>query len=100
VAVVLGVPVAVVQMVQVVAVCHGRVPAALTVPVVVPFVRHMAPRLALVPVSRVLPVQMSVVRVVDVVPVPHLGVTAVRAVGVLVGGVLLVKGGHRARLRL
>jgi hypothetical protein len=91
---------AVVQIVDVVPVRHGGMSAALAVLVGVPVVRRVAARLALVPVSRVLAMQMSVVRVVDVVPVPHLGVAAVRTVDVLVGGVLLVKGGHRAHLRL
>jgi hypothetical protein len=100
VAVVLGVPVAVVQIVDVVAVRHGGMPAALAVLMGVPVVRRVTARLALVPVSRVLAVQMPVVRVVDVVPVPYLGVTALRTVDVLVGGVLLVKGGQFAHLRL
>jgi hypothetical protein len=100
VAFVLGVPVAVVQMVDVVAVRHGGMTAALAVLMGVPVVRRVTARLALVPVAFVLTVQMPVVRVVDVVAVPHLGVTAVRTVDVLVGGVLLVKGGHRAHLRL
>ena len=97
--VVLGVAMTVMNVVHVVAVRHGGVPAVRAVLVAVRFVSHVPAGLALVPVSRVLTVQVSVVRVVDVVAVPYLGVPAVRAVGVLVGGVFLVEGGHGARLR-
>ena len=95
----LGVPVAVVQIVEVVAVLDRRVPAALAVLVAVPVVCDVPARLALVPVAGVLAVQMSVVRVVDVVPVRYLGVTAVRTVGVLVGRVFGMQGCHGAHLR-
>ncbi|GGR78621.1 hypothetical protein GCM10010269_17290 [Streptomyces humidus] len=94
VAFVLGVPVAVVQVVHMVAVPHARVPAALAVPVLVPAVGHVARGLALVPVTAVLPVQMPVVDAVDVVAVVDAVVPAVRAVRVRVGGVFGVGGGH------
>jgi hypothetical protein len=85
---------AVVQVVDMVAVQDALVSAALAVPVVVAVVRRVSVRLALVPVAAVLAVQMPVVRVVDVIPVRHLRVSAVGAVGVGVGGVFQVKGGH------
>ena len=96
---VLGVPVSVVRVVDVVAVLDRGVPAALAVLVGVLGVRGVAARLALVPVPGVLAVQMPVVRVVRVVPVRHGGVPAGRPVVVVVDGVFLVKGGHGARLR-
>src|SRR5262245_37912288 len=65
--VVLGVPVAVVQVVHMVTVLDPLVSAALAVPVVVALVGAMRVGLALVPVPGVLAVQMAVVRVVDVV---------------------------------
>ena len=99
VAVVLRVPVAVVHVVDVVAVGDRRVPAVRPVPVLVALVRDVGAGLALVPVPVVLGVQMPVVRVVDVVPVRHRLVAAGRAVGVLVDGVLLMEGGHGAHLR-
>jgi hypothetical protein len=94
-----GVPVAVVDVVDVVAVQDALVSAVLAVPVLVTVVRDMSAGFALVPVALVLAVQMSVVRVVDVVVVRHLGVSAVRAVGVRVRGVFVVEGGHGAHLR-
>lgn len=97
--VVRGVPVSVVDVVDVVAVCHGRVATAFAVLVLVPLVGGVPAGLALVPVSGVLPVQVAVVRVVHVIAVRHLHMTAGGAVGVLVGGVLLVEGGHAAHLR-
>jgi hypothetical protein len=94
VALVGGVPVAFVEIVDVVAVQDALMSAVLAVPVLMTLVRHMPAGLALVPVPLVLAVQMPVVRVVDVVLVGDLGVTAVRAVGVRVGGVFVVEGGH------
>jgi hypothetical protein len=94
VAFVRGVPMAVVQIVDVVAVQDALVSAALAVPVLVVLVRGVPVRFALVPVAAVFAVQMPVVRVVDVIPVRHLRVSAVGAVGVGVGGVFQVKGGH------
>ncbi len=93
------VAVAVVQVVDVVAVRYARVPAALAVPVVVALVRGVPRGLALVPVAAVRAVQMAVVRVVDVVAVGYLGVPALRAVDVLVGGVFLMESGHGAHLK-
>ena len=87
VAVVLGVPVAVVQIVEWSAVPHARVPAVLAVPVLVPLVRDVPARLALVPVARVLAVQMPVVGRSRRGRRDSAGVPAVRAVGVGVGGV-------------
>lgn len=92
--VVRGVPVAVVEIVDMVAVQDALMAAAVPVPVFVPLVGDMVARLALVPVAAVLAVQMPAVGVVDVVPVRHLGVSAVGAVGVRVGGVFLVEGAH------
>jgi hypothetical protein len=94
-----GVPVTVVEVVDVVAVQDALMAAVLAVPVLVPLVRDMPTGLALVPVALVLAVQVPVVRVVDVVLVRHLGVSAVLAVRVGVGGVFVVEGGHGAHLR-
>jgi hypothetical protein len=94
--VVLGVTVSVVDIVEVVAVPHGRVTAAGAVIVRMTAVRDVLARLALVPVPRVLLVEVAVVRVVDVVAVRDLGMSAGRTVGVLVRGVLVVENGHDA----
>jgi hypothetical protein len=88
-----------VHIVDVVAVEHRSVPAALAVLVGVPVVRDVPARFALVPVPGVLSVQVTVVRVVDVVVVRHRGVAAGRAVDVLVDDVFLMSGGHGAHLR-
>jgi hypothetical protein len=82
VALVAGVPVTVVHIVDMVAVQHALVAAVVPVRVLVTVMGDMPARLALVPVAAVLAVQMAAVRVVDVVPVRHLGVPAVGAVGV------------------
>ena len=93
-----GVPVAVVDVVDVVPVQHGLVSAALAVLVVVALVGDVRARLALVVVAVVRGVQMAVVCVVDVVAVRYRLVSAVRAVGVVVGRVFLVERGHDVRL--
>lgn len=95
---VLGVPVAVVDVVDMVTVLHGRVAAAGSVLVRVAAVRDMFAGLALVPVAGVGAVEVSVVGVVDVVAVRDLGVSAGRTVDVLVRGMLMVEDGHRAHL--
>ena len=95
---VLGVPVSVMDVVDMVTVLHGRVPAAGTVLVRVATVRDMLAGLALVPVAGVGAVEVSVVGVVDVVAVRDLGVSAGRTVDVLVRGVLVVEDGHQAHL--
>jgi hypothetical protein len=90
IAVVRGVPVAVVQVVDVVTVRHRDVPAALTVGVVVPVVPVVGDvpgGLALIPVTVVDAVQVPVVGVVDVIDVRHRDVAAALAVGVGVVGV-------------
>jgi hypothetical protein len=98
VAVVLRVPVTVVDVVDVIAVGDGLVPAVLAVLVFVALVRGVGAGLALVPVAVVLRVQMPLVRVVDVVAVRHRRVAAALAVGVLVDGVFPVESGHGVRL--
>jgi hypothetical protein len=85
-----GVPVLVVDVVDMVAVGDGLVAATLRVLVVVTRVLDVGTRFALVPVPFVLPVQMAVVHVVDVALVPESGVPAVWAVCVVVSGVFLV----------
>ncbi|CCW15325.1 hypothetical protein EBESD8_58970 [Rhodococcus aetherivorans] len=92
--VVRGVPVPVVDVVQVIPVRDGHVPAAFTVDVVVSFVGHMLGGFTLVDVSVVDSVQMPVVHIVDVVAVWHGHVPAALAVGVFVACMFSV-GGHR-----
>jgi hypothetical protein len=83
-----GVPVAVVQVVDVVAVLDRVVAAAFAVHVVVRGMFGVAGGLAFVPVPVVLTVQVAVVGVVDVVTVIDLDVAAARSVDMLVLGVL------------
>lgn len=98
VSVVLGVPVSVVDVVHMVTVLHGWVPAARAVIVRMTAVRDMLARLALVPVPGVCPVEVAVVRVVDVIAVRNLGMSAGRTVCVLVRGMFVVENGHDAHL--
>jgi hypothetical protein len=95
-AVVRGVQVAVVNVVDVVAVRHGDMPATLAVGVFVGAVIGVICRLALVVVARVGAVQVAVVGVVDVVAMRHGDVPATLAVGVLVAGVFFMGGCHGA----
>lgn len=96
VAVVRGVPVSVVDVVDVIAVWDRHVAAAVTMGVVGVLVRNVRRGLALVPVPLVVAVQVSVVDVVDMVAVRHHDVAAAIAVGVGVGRVLGMGGaGHR-----
>ncbi|GAA4474723.1 hypothetical protein GCM10023094_10920 [Rhodococcus olei] len=92
VAVVRGVPVTVVDVVDVVAVRDGHVAAALTVPMFVLAVHGVPGRLALVDVVAVDAVQVSVVDVVGVVTVRNRDVTAAGPVDVVVLGVRMVLG--------
>ncbi|QWF85547.1 hypothetical protein HUW46_09002 [Amycolatopsis sp. CA-230715] len=92
--VVLGVAVAVVQVVDVIAVRHRDVPAAVPVRVLVFVVRLVAFGFALVEVAVVLAVQVSVVDVVDVALVRDRDVPAPRTVFVGVAFVLGVCAGH------
>jgi len=94
VAVVCRVPMAVVHVVDVVAVRDRYVAAALGVRVLVAVVRGVVGRLALVDVAVVVAVQMPVVHVVDVVAVRNGDVAAALAVRVVVTGVFNVGGGH------
>ncbi|GAA3024625.1 hypothetical protein GCM10010448_03050 [Streptomyces glomeratus] len=94
-----GVPVAVVQIVDVVAVRDRPVTAAVAVLVLVSLVGDMHPGLALVPMAAVLTVQMAVVGVVDVIPVRYGVVSAGRAVAVRVSCVFRVLDAHGAHLR-
>lgn len=94
----LGVPVSVVDVVHMVAVLHGGVPAARAVIVRMAAVRDMLARLALVPVSGVRPVEMAVVRVIHVIAVRNLGMPAGRTVRVLMRGMFVVENGHDAHL--
>jgi hypothetical protein len=96
--VVLGVPVSVVGVVDVVAVLHGGVATVGSVLMGVPAVRDMLAGLALVPVAGVRLVEMAVVRVVDVIAVRDLGMPAGRSVFVLMRGVFLVGSRHGAHL--
>jgi hypothetical protein len=95
VAVVRGVPVSVMDVVDVVAVGDGDMTAAVTVGVVGVLVGHVLGGLALVPVSIVAAVQVAVVHVVEVVSVRNHDVATAFAVGMGVRGMLDVGGGHR-----
>jgi hypothetical protein len=75
-----GVPVPVVDVVDVVAVRHGDVAAALSVLVGVAVMFGVAAGLTRLRVSFARPVQMAVVRVVDVIAVRHRDVAASRPV--------------------
>jgi hypothetical protein len=88
------VAVAVVEVVDVVAVRDGRVAAALAVRVAVGVVLGVPGRLALVVVTVVRAVQAAVVHVVDVVAVRCGHVPAAVAVDVGVAGVLGMRGGQ------
>lgn len=88
VAVVRGVAVAVVDVVDMVAVRDGHMAAALTVHMVVAAVFGMRRGLAFVVVAGMLAVQVAVVDVVHVVAVRYRDMAAVRSVFVLVFGVL------------
>ena len=80
-----GVPVAVVQVVDVVAVGDGLVPAAFAVRMVAVILGDGVGALALIPVAAVLAMDVTIVEVVDMVVVGHAGVTTIGAVGVGVG---------------
>lgn len=88
VAVVRGVAMAVVDVVDMIAVRDGHMAAALTVHMVVAAVFGMRRGLAFVVVAGMLAVQMAVVDVVHVVAVRYRDMAAVRSVFVLVFGVL------------
>lgn len=85
-----GVPVAVVHVVDVVTVRHGRVAAAFPVCVRVPGVLTVLTDLALIDVTLMFAVQMTVVHVVDMVLVRYRHMPAPLAMGVVVTGVRLV----------
>jgi hypothetical protein len=87
VTVMLGVPVAVVDVVHVIVVRHGHVAAILSVLVVVAVVYGMLRVHTLVHVIAVRAMQVTVVRVVDVVLVRDCDVTAPRSMLMSVGGV-------------
>ena len=92
VSVVGGVAVAIVQVVDVIAVRNGDVAATLAVLVIVVLVNVVLGRLALVPVALVLAVDVAIVNVVGVISVLEGDVAAAFTVGV---GVLFVDGvGH------
>ncbi|APU17060.1 hypothetical protein UA75_25830 [Actinoalloteichus sp. GBA129-24] len=95
-----GVPMPVVDVVDVITVWHRDVSTALAVLVAVCGVLDVHRGIALVEVPVVRPVQVSVVRIVDVVAVGHGDVPAARPVLVLVAGVLDVGGSHDERTSL
>ncbi|GAU70894.1 hypothetical protein SSP35_23_00840 [Streptomyces sp. NBRC 110611] len=94
-------PVAVVHVVDVIAMGHRDVAAAFPVRVVVTGVLFVAARFALVHMVLVAPVQMAVVHVVDVIAVRDCYMAAALAVRVVMSGVGLVFGccRHAAHLR-
>jgi hypothetical protein len=89
-----GVPVPVVDVVDVVSVGHGDVAASLPVGVVVSVVGGVPAGFALVVMIVVSTVQMPIMDVVDVVSVGHGDVAASLPVGVVMPGVFLVRSGH------
>jgi hypothetical protein len=89
-----GVPMAVMDVIDVVLVRHGDVTAVLSVLVVVPFVDRVCRIHALVHMVFVGTVQVAVVRVVDVVVVRDRHVAASRGVLVSVRGVGVVRRGR------
>ncbi|CRK51098.1 conserved membrane hypothetical protein [Rhodococcus sp. RD6.2] len=96
---VLGVPMPVMHVVDVVAVRNRDMPAAVAVVVLVGVVHDVFGRLALVDVVAVHAVEVAVVGIVDVVAVRHRHVAAARSVHVLVVGVrMMLGGGHGALL--
>ncbi|GAB2649010.1 hypothetical protein GCM10027088_28290 [Nocardia goodfellowii] len=90
-----SVAMAVVHVVDVIAVLDGLMAAVGAVHVVVAVAGPVAGGLALVVVTVVGTVQVAVVGVVDVIAVRHRGVAAAGAVDVVVGGVLEVCCGHQ-----
>ena len=90
-----GVPVTVMDVVHVVTVRNGHVPASVAVGVLGVLMGGVLGGLALVPMSLVVPVQVSIVDIVDVVAVRNADMSAAFAVNVLMLGVLEVCGGHR-----
>jgi len=95
VALVSSVAMPVVEVVDVVAMGNGDVPATRTVPVVVILVERVTLGLALVVVPVVLGVQMSVVDVVDVITMGNGDVAAAVTVDVRVVSVFAMGGCHR-----
>ena len=90
-----GVPAPVVDVVDVVAVRHGHVTAALAMDVVVILMHGVAVRFAFVVVTVVLTVKVAVVHIVDMVAVRDRDVTASFTMDVVVINVLAVScGGH------
>jgi hypothetical protein len=89
-----SVPVAVVHVVDVVAVRHRDMPAALGVSVLVTAVFRVAGLFALVEVALVRPVQVAVVGIVHVVGVRDGDMAAALAMDVVVTGVLNVSRRH------
>ncbi len=90
------VPVPVVQVVDMVTMRDGDVPAAFAMSVRMPFVRGVIAGLALVVVVAMRRMQMAVVHVIHVITVRDRYVPTPLAVYVRVPGVLLMRGGHKA----
>ncbi|MGH3659527.1 MAG: hypothetical protein ACRDUA_23005 [Micromonosporaceae bacterium] len=92
-----GVAVAVVDIVDVVAMGHGNMSATLAVGVVVAIVGRVLSRLTLIEMPVVGAVQVAVVDVVDVVAMGHGNVAATLAVGVVVvvSDVFCMRGRHQ-----
>jgi hypothetical protein len=101
VAVVSGMAVTVVHIVQVVTVRHRHMPATLTVGVSMSGMLVVVTGLALVRVTFMLTMQMAIVRVVDVIIVRDRHVTTAFAVRMVVSGMRLVLQGccHSAHLQ-
>jgi hypothetical protein len=92
----LGVPVLSMDVVHMVAMLYGRVPAVRRMDVVVRLSREVSRDVVLVVVVAVEMVGVAVVQVVDVVVVLDAGVAAARSVDMRVVGVDVVRGAHAA----
>lgn len=90
-----GVPVSIVDVVDMATMRHSDMSAALAMRVLVTIVRDVLTRLALVVVVVVGAVQVPVVGVVDMIAVRYSDMSAALTVRVVVTGVLLVRRSHQ-----
>lgn len=93
------VPVAVMQVVDMITMWHGDVPATFAMCVCMSFMGHVVGRFALVVVITMGGVQVSIVDIVHVVAMRNRHVPTAIAMHVGVPGVLLVRSRHQASLR-
>lgn len=84
-----------VHVIHVIPVRYRDMTTPIAVRVVMPVVRHVTRRLALVEVTVMRAMQMSIVHVVDMVLMRHGDMAATNAMHVIVSGVFDVRGRHR-----